>query len=67
MNSARRATSISTSANPSSGTRRSVWRCGVDHGYNIMSNETDVTRRMYAFIADHVVRATSRDDTQEAT
>ncbi len=40
---------------------------GVDHGYNIMSNETDVTRRMYAFIADHVVRATSRDDTQEAT
>jgi acetyl esterase/lipase len=40
---------------------------GVDHGYNIMSNETDVTRRMYAFIADHVVRATSRNDTQEAT
>jgi hypothetical protein len=32
-----------------------------------MSNETDVTRRMYAFIADHVVRATSRNDTQEAT
>jgi acetyl esterase len=40
---------------------------GVDHGYNIMSNETDVTRRMYAFIADHVVGATSRNDTQEAT
>lgn len=31
---------------------------GVDHGYNIMSDDTDVTRRMYAFIADHVRRAT---------
>lgn len=32
---------------------------GVDHGYNIMSAATDVTRRTYAHIAQHVVRATS--------
>lgn len=32
---------------------------GVDHGYNIMSAATDVTRRTYAHIAGHVVRATS--------
>lgn len=31
---------------------------GVDHGYNIMSDAGDVTRRTYAHIADHVVRAT---------
>jgi acetyl esterase len=30
---------------------------GVDHGYNIMSDATDVTRRMYDLIADHVRRA----------
>jgi acetyl esterase len=32
---------------------------GVDHGYNIMSNSTDVTRQMYDLIADHVRRAVS--------
>lgn len=32
---------------------------GVDHGYNIMSAATDVTRQTYAHIAGHVVRATS--------
>jgi acetyl esterase len=32
---------------------------GVDHGYNIMSNATDVTRQMYDLIADHVRRAVS--------
>jgi acetyl esterase len=32
---------------------------GVDHGYNIMSDATDVTRQMYALIADHVTRATA--------
>lgn len=32
---------------------------GVDHGYNIMSDATDVTRGMYAFIADHVYHATT--------
>jgi acetyl esterase/lipase len=31
---------------------------GVDHGYNIMSKAGDVTRRTYAHIAEHVVRAT---------
>ena len=31
---------------------------GVDHGYNIMSEAGDVTRRTYAHIAEHVVRAT---------
>ncbi|MDT5013808.1 MAG: acetyl esterase [Mycobacterium sp.] len=31
---------------------------GVDHGYNIMSEATDVTRRSYARIAEHVARAT---------
>jgi acetyl esterase len=33
---------------------------GVDHGYNIMSDATDVTERTYALITDHVVRATAR-------
>ena len=32
----------------------------VDHGYNIMSGATDVTRRTYAHIAEHVARATTR-------
>lgn len=31
---------------------------GVDHGYNIMSEAVDVTRRAYAHIAEHVARAT---------
>ncbi len=31
---------------------------GVDHGYNIMSQAGDVTRRAYARIAEHVARAT---------
>ncbi|OBJ76014.1 alpha/beta hydrolase [Mycobacterium colombiense] len=31
---------------------------GVDHGYNIMSDAGDITRRTYARIAEHVVRAT---------
>ncbi|BCI81069.1 alpha/beta hydrolase [Mycobacterium sp. SMC-18] len=30
---------------------------GVDHGYNIMSNATDVTRGVYEMIAGHVSRA----------
>jgi len=30
---------------------------GVDHGYNIMSEAGEVTRRTYARIAEHVVRA----------
>jgi acetyl esterase len=30
----------------------------VDHGYNIMSSATDVTRRSYERIAEHVRRAT---------
>jgi acetyl esterase len=40
---------------------------GVDHGYNIMTNDTDLTRQTYAFIAHHVVRATSRSNAPEAT
>ncbi|MUL63532.1 carboxylesterase [Mycobacterium sp. CBMA 234] len=32
---------------------------GVDHGYNIMSNSTDVTRGVYDVIAGHVSRAVS--------
>jgi len=32
---------------------------GVDHGYNIMSEATDVTRRTYARIAEHITRATN--------
>jgi acetyl esterase/lipase len=32
---------------------------GVDHGYNIMSDATDVTRQMYDVIAGHVTRAIS--------
>ncbi|OBF28969.1 carboxylesterase [Mycobacterium sp. ACS1612] len=32
---------------------------GVDHGYNIMSDATEVTRQMYDVIAGHVKRATS--------
>jgi len=31
---------------------------GVDHGYNIMSGATDVTRQMYDLIAGHVTHAT---------
>jgi acetyl esterase len=34
---------------------------GVDHGYNIMGDSTDTTRRMYDFIADHVSSATTSD------
>jgi acetyl esterase/lipase len=34
---------------------------GVDHGYNIMSEATEVTRRTYAHIAEHVARATNQD------
>jgi acetyl esterase len=30
---------------------------GVDHGYNIMSDATDITRQMYDRIAGHVARA----------
>jgi acetyl esterase len=30
---------------------------GVDHGYNIMSDAADITRQMYALLADHVARA----------
>jgi hypothetical protein len=36
--------------------------CGVDRGYNLISDTpeaVDVTRRMYAFIADHVADATA--------
>jgi acetyl esterase len=33
---------------------------GVDHGYNLMSEATDVTSRTYAHIAEHVARATNR-------
>jgi acetyl esterase/lipase len=32
---------------------------GVDHGYNIMSDASDVTRRVYDMIAGHVSRATA--------
>jgi acetyl esterase len=32
---------------------------GVDHGYNIMTDATEVTRRMYDLIAGHVRRATT--------
>ncbi|WP_242456039.1 alpha/beta hydrolase [Mycolicibacterium sp. P1-18] len=32
---------------------------GVDHGYNVMSSATDVTRATYDKICDHVVRATA--------
>lgn len=35
---------------------------GVDHGYNIMSNATDVTERMYDLIAGHVRRRTPMPD-----
>lgn len=31
---------------------------GVDHGYNIMSDDTESTRQTYARIAEHVKRAT---------
>jgi acetyl esterase/lipase len=34
---------------------------GVDHGYNIMSDAADITRQMYAFIADHVARAVGQE------
>jgi acetyl esterase len=30
---------------------------GVDHGYNIMTNATEITRQMYDVIAGHVARA----------
>jgi acetyl esterase/lipase len=30
---------------------------GVDHGYNIMSDTTEITRQMYDLIAGHVRRA----------
>lgn len=30
---------------------------GVDHGYNIMSNATEITRQMYDLITGHVARA----------
>lgn len=36
----------------------------VDHGYNIMSNATDVTRRTYSYIAEHVIRATDASTPQ---
>jgi acetyl esterase len=32
---------------------------GVDHGYNILGDDTEITRRMYDFIAGHVARATA--------
>ena len=32
---------------------------GVDHGYNLMTDATEVTRQTYDMIADHVRRATS--------
>ena len=35
---------------------------GVDHGYNIMSNATDVTERMYDLIAGHVRGRTQMPD-----
>ena len=31
--------------------------CGVDHGYDIMAEVTETTRKMYAAIAAHVIRA----------
>jgi acetyl esterase len=34
---------------------------GVDHGYNIMSDAWDITRQMYAFIADHVAGAVGQE------
>jgi acetyl esterase len=34
---------------------------GVDHGYNILGDSEEVTRRMYDFIADRVANATSND------
>jgi len=33
---------------------------GVDHGYNIIGDSEDITRQMYDFIVDHVVRASSK-------
>ena len=35
---------------------------GVDHGYNIMSDAADVTRRSYARIVEHVRSAIASDD-----
>ncbi len=32
---------------------------GVDHGYNIMSGDIESTRRTYARITEHVIRATA--------
>ncbi|WP_156686202.1 alpha/beta hydrolase [Mycobacterium sp. Marseille-P9652] len=34
---------------------------GVDHGYNIMTNATEVTVRSYEIMAAHVVRAVTRE------
>ncbi len=33
---------------------------GVDHGYNILGDSTDVTAAMYEYIADHVTQATAQ-------
>jgi hypothetical protein len=30
---------------------------GVDHGYNIMSNATEITRQMYDVMVRHVTQA----------
>ena len=35
---------------------------GVDHGYNIMSDAADITRRSYAHIVEHVRCAIASDD-----
>ncbi len=35
----------------------------VDHGYNIMSDDVEVTRGMYDLMCDHVVDATQGDTT----
>jgi acetyl esterase len=34
---------------------------GVDHGYNILGDSEEVTRRMYDFIGEHVANATAND------
>jgi acetyl esterase len=39
---------------------------GVDHGYNIMSDATEVTRRIYDRIVAHVVRATEYKPPEES-
>ncbi len=35
---------------------------GVDHGYNIMSDAADITRRSYAHIVEYVRCAIASDD-----